>query len=351
MGRSRISRPSGTTAGLSTSNHNRVPFTWTCIRRDSLPRPRNVRCVRSRALSGGRGHMRLPSRDAADPPRPAPASASSPGRSRLRAGVGSPAGSGPRERRNVAVRSPPDHVSQQVDVRLAGQRGILQSGTVRERPFRFVPARPGRQADITITQKAYIGSPRSSIAGFGGIGFVLLSKKGLKSPQGFHKGQVKIVAHEIGHAMGLGHVANRCALMYGTLDYPRSRPCSIVDTPWDGRQFCGPRAPRYQGSRPPLELQAPRGCVAGLLHHTHRFCQGRERPLRRGHAHRGASAVPLRERGRAAHADQQRQHHARDRLVRDRPRRQPPARCCRNRGASSRTGIARSAFLPPRAGL
>ncbi len=109
-------------------------------------------------------------------------------------------------------------------------------------PFRFVPARPGRRADITITQRAYIGSPGSSIAGFGGIGYVLLSKKGMKTPLGFHKGQVKIVAHEIGHAMGLGHVANRCALMYGTLDYPRSRPCSIVDTPWDGRQFCGPRA-------------------------------------------------------------------------------------------------------------
>ena len=110
-------------------------------------------------------------------------------------------------------------------------------------PFRFVPARSGRPADITVTQRPYIGSPKSAIAGYGGIGFVWLSQRGLKSPKAFHKGQVKIVAHEIGHAMGLGHLPNRCALMWSSIDYPRSRPCSIVEREWDGRQFCGPRGP------------------------------------------------------------------------------------------------------------
>ncbi len=113
-------------------------------------------------------------------------------------------------------------------------------------PFRFAPARPGRRADITITQKPYIGSPKSAVAGFGGIGFVLLSKARLKSPKGFHNGQVKIVAHEIGHAMGLGHLPNRCGLMWSYLDYPKSRPCSIVEKQWDGQQHCGPRAPDIQ---------------------------------------------------------------------------------------------------------
>jgi len=110
-------------------------------------------------------------------------------------------------------------------------------------PFRFVAARPGRRADITVTQKPYIGSPRSSIAGFGGIGFVQLSKARMKSPKGFHNGQVRIVAHEIGHALGLGHLSNRCAIMYSSIDYPKSRPCSIVEKQWDGRQHCGARAP------------------------------------------------------------------------------------------------------------
>jgi hypothetical protein len=110
-------------------------------------------------------------------------------------------------------------------------------------PFRFVPARPGARADITITQRPYIGSPNSSVAGYGGIGFVLLSKARLKSPKAFHNGQVRIVAHEIGHAMGLGHLPNRCAIMWSSVDYPRSRACSIVEKRWDGRQHCGPRAP------------------------------------------------------------------------------------------------------------
>lgn len=110
-------------------------------------------------------------------------------------------------------------------------------------PFRLVPARPAARADITITQKPYIGSPSSSVAGYGGIGFVQLSAARLKSPKAFHNGQVRIVAHELGHALGLGHLPNRCAIMYSPVDHPASRRCAIVERQWDGRQHCGPRAP------------------------------------------------------------------------------------------------------------
>jgi hypothetical protein len=107
-------------------------------------------------------------------------------------------------------------------------------------PYTFVPARPGTRADITITQKPYIGSPNSSVAGFGGVGFVQLSVARMKSPKAYDPGKVKIVAHEIGHALGLPHVANPCALMYSALDFA-SRTCTTVEQRLDARVFCGPR--------------------------------------------------------------------------------------------------------------
>ena len=110
-------------------------------------------------------------------------------------------------------------------------------------PFRFVQARPGRRAHVAITQKPNIGGPSSSTAGYGGIGFVWLSKARMKSPRTFHNGQVRIVAHELGHALGLGHVSNRCSIMYSAQDFPTARACPNDEVEWDGRQHCGPRAP------------------------------------------------------------------------------------------------------------
>ena len=110
-------------------------------------------------------------------------------------------------------------------------------------PFRFVAARPGQQADITVTQKPYIGSPNSSVAGYGGIGFVQLSKARLHAPKAFSNWQVKIIAHEIGHAMGLSHSRNPCALMFSSVDFPGRPRCATVEVEWDAKQFCGPRNP------------------------------------------------------------------------------------------------------------
>src|SRR5687768_8006088 len=110
-------------------------------------------------------------------------------------------------------------------------------------PFRFVAARPGQRADITVTQKPYIGSPNSSVAGYGGIGFVQLSKARLHAPKAFSNWQVKIIAHEIGHALGLSHARNTCALMYSSVDYPGRPRCATVEVDWDAKQFCGPRNP------------------------------------------------------------------------------------------------------------
>jgi hypothetical protein len=106
--------------------------------------------------------------------------------------------------------------------------------------LRLVPTAPGRRADIVVRSRPRVRDTYGNeFGGLGGIGMVLFAEKvndvGTLTPR-----QVRGLAHEFGHALGLPHNRDDCALLGdGGDDHPLPR-CNVGVTPGDGQWRCGP---------------------------------------------------------------------------------------------------------------
>lgn len=104
----------------------------------------------------------------------------------------------------------------------------------------LVLTRKRRGAHIVVTQKRVLYHDGEVAGGLGGPGSVQLSTSAFGPADAFRAFQVRIVTHELGHALGLGHTRRTCSIMGHRGDEEDTATCAGNNPPVSTGYHCGP---------------------------------------------------------------------------------------------------------------